>query len=698
MRFLVVIFIFSLFSSSAEFSNHLSFQGFTGLINTPNAQVLKNGEATLHYNNQFDNHLRDYNNHFSYDFEDNYILGIGFLSSLELIGRLADAKGYIRDISANIKYQIPLTYSWLPNIAIGIQDVGGDRNYYNNSYIVMDQAFGNIRLSGGYGVSGDTVAPAPMESYFKHSDRMDGFFGGVEYQVIPWLSLLGEYTREEQFAGIQWHLPKKWSGALKLDALVTRNLTSDEAAIALNLTIPLNKRVDSKLVHAPLSKKLYCEEVESKRFTQLPQAIGTSIFSQEGIDNSRNLSDRLKILEQKLEKIGFENISIGLIANQKLYIACENSIFDRNDLDAIGYIFGSIIDSKLEYSSYVITLLKNRLETITLMGDMQILKNYMIDPSDYHRIALKNNLHFTQDFNEEQVNYFIKNANSSFFRPRLEIFPGLIAGVGTDVGVVDYSLSMYTNLYTTLYDGLMISMEYETMISKSDDFKDGKVFDRMYERYMDSRLATAMIHQTFHLNNLLNTVSIGRFDRDYNGVLNLTNLVSDSGRHSLGLRLGSFQNKDKYLDDDKEVYLGTYRYFYTPLELFTEFTYGKFWYNDQGGMFRIKRFFNDTAIAFYYQDTTREKYIGFTVTLPLTPRKLHPSSKFGQLKGIRDFTTGLRSSVFRDDGTNLIDPYGGITPVSDFEIGSYYLNSYRLTPEYIQKNLERIRSSYILFK
>jgi len=562
----------------------------------------------------------------------------------------------------------------------------------------MDKAFGDFRLSGGYGISGDTVSPAPMERYFDHSDRMNGLFGGVEYQPISWLGVLGEYTAEEQFAGIAWHLPKEWSGDLSFDALITQNLTHPETAVALNLIIPLEKKrpsYASLMANEPFGIN---DDVSSDALTSEMIGVQPSLKPIPQRDRVKHSQDALMALEKKLVKIGFENVSIGTIGGTTLYVACENSIFDQNDLDALGYILGSMIDAHLEYDHYVVTLLKNRLETITTLGTMQTLQAYMHQPTASNEIALREDLHFTRAFDTQQVTFLVQHQNSSFLRPRLEIFPGLLAGVGTDVGVVDYSLSMYTNLYTTLYDGLMASVQYETMLSKSDDFRDGKVFDRMYERYMDSRLSTAMVHQTFHYNNLLNTVSVGRFDRDYDGVLNLTNLVSDSGRHSLGLRLGSFQNKDKDLDDDKEVYLGTYRYFYTPLELFTEFTYGKFWYNDQGGKFRIKRFFEDTAVAFYYQDTTREKYIGFTVTLPLTPRKLHPATKFGQLKGIRDFTTGLRSSVFRDDGTNLIDPYGGITPVSDFELGSYYLNSYRLTPEYIKKHLDRLRSAYILFK
>ena len=684
MHVILYFFIFTIVLFADEFSNHLSFQGFTGVINTPNAQVLKNGEAVLHYNNQFDNHIRGYNEEREYQFEDNYIAGIGYLSSLELIGRLADSKGYMRDISANIKYQLPIYHRYLPDIAVGIQDAGGDWNLFNNKYIVMDKKFWDTRLSLGYGKSGDTVTP---------SKRMDGFFAGVEYQATSWLSLLAEDDTKENHVGVKLSLPKEWIDSFTLNTIIKQNLTHPDTAFALNLSIPLSKK--SKKV--PPINSSHKSKDKQKEYV---------IF-----DNNNNIKEMIiekqppnKInsiqeLQKNFTSFGFENVTVGIHNSDTIYVACENTLFDHNDLDAIGYILGTIANSNLEYKKYVLTLLKNRLETITVMGNIKLFKQYLDNPTGQNSISLKRNLKFTRDFDTSKVDFLVKNSNSSLLRPKVEIFPGLIAGVGTELGVVDYSVSLYTNFYTTLYDGLMASVQYETILARSDDFEDGRVFNRMYKRYMDNEFSTAMIHQSFHYNNILNTTSVGRFDRDYDGVLNLTNIVSDSGRHSVGLRLGTFENKDKNLDDDKEVYLGTYRYFYTPLELFTEITYGKFWYKDKGGMLRIKRFFNDTAVSFYYQDTSMEKYIGFTVTLPLlTARKLSKASNWGQIKGIRDFTTGLRTTVFRDDGTNALNPFGGITPVSDFELGSYYLNSYRLTSEYIKKNISRLRTSYLLYK
>ncbi|HHS93705.1 MAG TPA: hypothetical protein ENK82_10195, partial [Campylobacterales bacterium] len=172
-----------LFSSSLlmaeNFSSSISSQGFTGLINTPNAQVIDEGKATFHFNNQFDNHLRyyDYNNRSAH--EENYVAGLGLVPNFEVIGRLVEVgklseKGKsdfsVRDLSANFKYKIPYSHKYLPDIAIGLQDFGGVANHYINNYIVMDKSLGFLRASLGYGKAGDELVKG---------NRMDGVFGGV---------------------------------------------------------------------------------------------------------------------------------------------------------------------------------------------------------------------------------------------------------------------------------------------------------------------------------------------------------------------------------------------------------------------------------------------------------------------------------------------------------------------------------------
>jgi hypothetical protein len=71
-----------LYSYIFAFDSTMSMQGFSGLINTPNAQVLRQGDAVIHFDNQFDNHLRGYDYDKEYSYEEDYIFGIGFLPYL----------------------------------------------------------------------------------------------------------------------------------------------------------------------------------------------------------------------------------------------------------------------------------------------------------------------------------------------------------------------------------------------------------------------------------------------------------------------------------------------------------------------------------------------------------------------------------------------------------------------------------------
>ncbi len=77
-----------------------SLQGFTGLINTPNAQLLEKGELVFSFNNQFDEHLRGYDTSLPSTDSSDYIFGVGLLDNLEIQGRVKEQKGYARDLSA----------------------------------------------------------------------------------------------------------------------------------------------------------------------------------------------------------------------------------------------------------------------------------------------------------------------------------------------------------------------------------------------------------------------------------------------------------------------------------------------------------------------------------------------------------------------------------------------------------------------
>jgi len=671
-------------SSSLLLASDLSLQGFTGLINTPNAQVIDEGTTVFSFSNQFNNHLRNYDYTLPSVSEEDYMVGIGFLPNLEIVARLSEVDAFtpqrakdigfeLRDLGANIKLKLPFKHKYLPDIAFGLQDPGSESSYYANAYGVMDKKIGFIRASLGYGKSGDN----------KVAKRMDGIFGGVEVEMLNWASLLAEHDGKENHVALRLSLPKTWSHTFNIHTTIAQNITESATSIAVNLSIPLNSPQKRVLPIAKQEKKKSLHTQPKETNPLLSQKPSPQKLSPSQIQGS------LLRIQEQLKLIGFENIQIGKI-KKTLYIKCENSIFDHNDLDALGVLLGIITQNSVKNQTYILTLLKNNLQILTVAGHTQYFRAYLQKDSPSNRVALIHDLKFYRTFDESNVSFLGDKTNSSFFKPRLELSPGLITTIGTEVGLFDYATSLRAKAYTTLYNGLTLSSLYEIPLNHSSNFDNDKTYGILYKDRLKNRLVNTLLNQTLHYGSFLNTTSIGRLQENYNGILNHTNLTTTSGEHGFNLRIGEFTHKDND-QDQRNIYLGSYRYFYAPLDLSTEVMYGQFWNQDKGEMIQFKRFFGDTSVSFYLKNTV-ETYAGFEFTLPLTWQK-SPNSILGQIKGRKDFTYGIRTVVKSPKDANYINPGGAIIPRSDLELTTHYLNRDRLNSAYITTHLDRLRES-----
>jgi len=670
MRFVLSSILLTSLSFSDNLANSLTSQGFTGLINTPNAQVIKEGEAIFQYSNQKDNHLRNYDYSASMAEQENFLGGVGFLSSLELTARLVENQGRARDLSGNIKYKLPLEGKYLPNIAIGWQDLGGAASFYDNRYIVMDKEFDFLRASFGYGDSNNDFSGV----------RMNGFFGGVEAKILDGVSLLAEHDGEESHTALRFRTPKNWfSSGISVEGMIAQNLTEAETSFSINLHIPLSSSSSEKMSR-------YSSKNREPFLLKNRIKLSKSSTSEKSTPQS---------IQDELVSIGFENVQVGYY-NKSIYIKLENAIFDHNDLDALGVIMGTILHNYNNEQHYIITLLKNNLQTLTMSGDITLCKSYFESQTKESEEKFRENLRFSRTFNEKNVRFATDKKNSSFFIPRLELSPALTTTIGTEVGLFDYLVGIRANAYMNLYDGLTISTMYEAPLFNSKNFDEGYVFAKIYKDRLDKRFVNAMLHQTVHLESMLNTVSIGQYQSDYLGLLNHFNFTSLSGEHAFNVKVGRFRNQKDKQDDVRDVYLGSYRYFYAPLDFFTEFSYGQYWDQDKGAMVAMKRFFGETSVSFYVKNTVKS-YAGFEVSLPLTFRKIHKASSLGQIKGKKDFSYGIRTVVESPDNANYLNVTGGIFPKTDLELTSVYLNRDRLSSSYIKQHLNRIRESFLIY-
>ena len=682
---------------ASNLSHTLSNQGFTGLINTPNAQVMNEGDLTMHFNNQFDNVLRGYDYNKAYSYQEDYIFGVGLFPYFEIQGRLAEVPGYQRDLSANMKFQFPYKHKYLPNIAFGLQDLGSAANHYGNKYIVLDKELWFIRASLGYGVS---------DASKENEKRMDGVFGGVEIKAFDWLYLLAEDDSREQFAALRLEMPKSWTSAFKLDTMVSTNLSDDyEPSFTVNLTFPL---YENKKSYTPIIEDKDKEEITTS--SKKSQKVQSDKITQETL-KTKNIKVKKVIsiydVKNKLVELGLENIAVAL-KDSTVYLGYENGVFLFNDIDALGVAIGLLIQT--EYKDCVIEQKRSKTVVLSLAGDLQKAREFYANPNSINKQLFVNSLKKVAPIDLDEYKIYVKNDNDSFLKPKIEIKPIVKTFVGNEFGVFTYKLWLRTQFQANLYEGIDITAVGDIHVydSKIDDHR-YDYFLKLYKRA--SHMESVMLHVNNNLFGGVNTFSFGSFEERYAGAMD--QYIVNYGNHTFKLKAGyfeSFKDGDAY----KEFYLGKfntrtlalakYSYYLDSLDMLSEINLGQYWNQDLGFDVKFKRYFGDIAVYLAYQQSTPKRtrtslsestdhYAGLGIEIPLTLRHT-PNFKYVQVKGTNAFDYRLQTTVGRKDGTNGVVPGGNYDPEVAISSENYFYNRNRLQLSYIQSHAFRLIESF----
>jgi len=683
--------------SASNLSHTLSNQGFTGLINTPNAQVMNEGDLTMHFNNQFDNVLREYNYNKAYTYQENYIFGVGLLPYFEIQGRLAETPGYERDLSANMKFQIPYKHKYLPNIAFGLQDLGSASNHYGNKYVVMDKELWFIRASLGYGISDASI---------KNKKRMDGVFGGVEIKAFDWLYFLAEDDSREQFAALRLEMPKSWTSAFKLNTMVSSNLSDNyKTSFSVNLTFPL---YENKKSYTPIMED--GDKQESLNSNEKSQNLQLEQNNQKiAKSKSTKVKKALSIydVKNKLVKLGLENITVAL-KDSTVYLSYENGVFLFNDVDALGVAIGLL--SQTEYKDFVIEQKRSKTVVISLVGDLQKAREFYANPNSTKKQLFVDSLKKVAPVDLDAYKIYVKNDNDSFLKPKIEIKPIVKTFVGNEFGVFTYKLWLRTRFLVNLYKGVDITAVGDIHVydSKIDDHR-YDYFLKLYERA--SHMESIMLHVNNNIFGGVNTLSLGSFEERYKGAMD--QYIVNYGNHTFKLKAGyfkSFKDGDAY----KELYLGKfntrtlalakYSYYLDSLDMLSEIKVGKYWNQDLGFGVKLKRYFGDVAVYLAYEQSTpkrtraslsetTDRYAGLGIEIPLTLRHT-PNFKYAQVRGTNAFDYRVETTVGRKDSTNTLVPGGNYDPEVAISSENYFYNRNRLQLSYIKSHVFRLIESF----
>jgi hypothetical protein len=688
-RILIAMALLPAITFAAEPEATMSFQGYSGLINTPTATLFDEGKFYLQYGNQVE--TRD-----GYRNGDNYNFGVGLWEYVEVSGRLADYKdpdggSSPTDLSANIKIGIPfIPKNWF-SLAIGMQDVGGAANYFDAQYAVASKnIFGNVNLSLGMGQSDS------------NQGRLDGVFAGIAWQPYQWVKLSAEYDAADTQLGMHLSSPKSWLSSgiqVTTDILVssTNEELKDDFYYGLGLTVPLNFKEVNSPGHSTKKNN------KSKSIQSDDLATGV-------VDNSGS-AERSRVLEL-LVKEGFESIKISEADFNTVYLELENHVYNRNQIDALGVVMG-ILSKHIQhnYSHFKLVLKEREVPILVVKGSLAEYEAFLVDNK-----PLKVDIS-TDTFGIQQSNTTteLEESNSFWFKPRFTFWPGLVTRVGTEFGAFDTSVALISHLEVPLWPGAAVSAQHTKQVTETKNFEDGEYFSDAKQK---TGLKDYSFHQTFSLPfSLKNMSSVGRYRDTYNYYTNEIRWQSTGGGHKFNLLTGRYENQVTYKREhyngcnilfpscwkdpepqQRDVIVAKYRYYSPNLNASAEIQVGQYWQQDKGYVVKLERMFGDVTLNLTYKDTKMDneeanQFIGLGFSIPLTPRKDY-NNKYFQIRGKPKWQYSVNTLVGKDH--NQLTPGSADTAQMFYNLDTAYYNNNRLSSDYIYENANRLKQAYYL--
>ena len=658
-----------------------SFQGYSGLINTPTAELFESGKFYFQYSNQTE---------FEGTYQDtaNFHFGLGLWDFVEVSGRNAahsESLNGSSDLSANIKLGIPyIPKEWF-SLAIGIQDLGGstDASLHDAKFIVASKdIFENISISAGLGNSESSQG------------RLNGLFGSISWQTYDWAKISLEYDAADTNLGLHLSTPQDWfDNGTRVTANILAYSSSeqlrDEFYYGVGLSMPLDSQIK-----------------ENKR----QESSRSSYYrGKSHIDNVGSLEK----LKKQLVNEGFESIKVGRTDHNTAYIELENHIYNRNQLDGLGVALGYISTGlDKEYTNFVLVIKEREVPILEVTGSLADYREFLNDQQPL-KIVISTDTFSSQKSVRLADN---KNANDSWLKPRFTFWPSLVSAVGTEYGMYDVSVALVSHLELPLWPGGAISAVHMTQLAETEDFKDGRYFGNWKQK---TGLQEYSLHQTFALPfNIKNMTFAGRYRESYNFVANEIRWQNDDGSHRFNLLTATYENQEvaerkpyqgcnilfpacwpPVEPTQRDVMMGMYRYYSTKFDASAEIRVGQYWQQDKGIIFKLERMFGDVTINLNYKNTKIDdkeanQFIGLGFSIPLTPRKDH-SNKYVQVRGIPKWNYTVETLVGLDDNNlNDLTPGTGDSARMFYNLDNFYYNLDRLGKAYIDNNTSRLKQAF----
>ncbi len=661
--------------------------GATGGLHIPSAYVLDSGDMALSVGNYQPAALGTFSR------RQNYTLGFGLVPRVEVFGRfteyttsrnaapgLPDANG-VRDISANVKWQLPIDAPGFPKLAVGATDVSGGAVYFSSKYAVASDEYGPLRWSLGY------ARGKPALNRVGGAKVLDGVFGGAELKLgSTRATALLESDGTQRHAGLRYYsdaLP--WLADAQVVGTLQRSFgasnaagqSADKSSVNVSLMLPLGASDSTRKARAEAAAKPLPPIVPAEAGGMLATA-----------------QDRMDTLARSLRASGLDRVRIGTLGNEWV-VEYENYRYLHNEADALGVVLGLATELAPAGITRVNALTRKAGEVMFETSvEVAAFRNFLRD-GDAARV--KDTLGFGRlaGYDAAAVQWASGAAGSAEQRTRLrvELKPLLNYTLGTEVGAFDYSLAANVRGTAGLWPGGEVYADVVQRLSNSDNMAPGRVFADSLQR---NGLKTLALQQSFWFSpRLFTSVGVGKYNYSSLGAEGESILFLPWNEDSIHLK-GSYQRAQNNTQSQSvKAYAASYRWKFDS-QTWVEAGYHQYTDRSTGPALALTRWFGDVAVQAFVRKGGANTFVGMELSLPLTPRQGMGAGPL-QLTGTSRFAQSLRTLRTNGGNTgNWIAP-DAVRPVDlNYKPEVELLNSGRVTPSYIKDQLQRMRESFFI--
>lgn len=697
--------------------------GFTAAINSPKADVLSPGTASAAWANSNPEKGRDFPGVGSVG---SLNLGFGVLPGLEVVGRLAydgdlgcnmytlspRCQASLRDLSASVKYQLPLRFGWDTRLAVGAVDIGGAATNFRSYYGVLSSSWGPADFSLGYGKGNHAYS------------SLNGMFGSAQVFLTDRWQALAEYDSHELRAGVRYNRPlteqlalevgasrklsrrtdqQAWQAGLGLTFSFdkqtlgqgTRRLDVTTPANALAQTGPLAPSATPGLPGSPAPAAPVTLAAPAPSVSASPPA---SLSAPEAALVQARRAEQLSIA---LQRTGFTSVWVGFDHAKGWVVQAEPLAWRKNRLDALGLALA--VWQKSAQSDEQIHLVLTYLQqpVLTARASGACLTRFAEGGwwcDGQPALALDNG----QSAHTPAQGWAVAPAASSALdglRPQFEIGPVMQQRAGTEVGLYDASVGIELGWEMALGRGVLWQGQVTVPVVSTDNYGSGKVFGRdRIQRRLESSLLS---YQQLIAPNLWAQASVGYvMHNDYGGQLDLA-WLSAQGSLRLSALAGYYVGTDNTgLTQERVTHpfgLAAARWSVIDGRWMLEAQAGQFYNQDVGLRLASHHWYGDNRLTLHYRNTEyasstsqrRLQFAGFEISMPIGSRV---ASQVGAatVRGSDQWVYGVQTKVGGVD--NYVNTGFGVLPAVRHGLLNDTLDYDRAGLSDILANLYRVRA------